>query len=184
MAFLSSTRPRAAIAHAVALVSLCVSLQAQPPAGGESAVKAAFLFNFTKFVSWPPSAFDGASSPFRVCVFADGAFGRHIDEMVAGETVAGRPLEVVRPQGDDARGCQIAYFGSRNAEAALRAVREAPVLTVGDGVRFLERGGLIAFVLEENRVRFDVNKRGVDAAGLSISSKLLRVARSVDTGTR
>jgi uncharacterized protein DUF4154 len=182
MAFLTSARARRAAAQAAALLMLCAALHAQAPVAGEKTVKAAFLYNFTKFVAWPPSAFEGTSRAFTVCVFADPAFGRDIEDMLAGETVAGRPLRVVRPEGEDARGCHMAYFAGADAERALRAVRQAPVLTVGEGTRFLEQGGLISFVLEDNRVRFDVNKRAVDSAGLTISSKLLRVARNVDTG--
>ena len=59
-----------------------------------------------------------------------------------------------------------------------------PILTVGEGARFLQQGGLISFVLEDNRVRFDVNKSAVDRAGLTVSSKLLRVARNVEDGAR
>jgi len=154
---------------------------AQAPPTGERAVKAAFLYNFTKFVEWPSSAFDGTSGPFTVCVFAGDGFGRDVDEMLSGESVGGRRLRVVRREGEDARGCHIAYFtAGTEAERVLRGVRRSPVLTVGEGKRFLEQGGLISFVLEDNRVRFDVNKGAIDGAGLTISSKLLRIARTVN----
>ena len=157
--------------------------QAQAPEAGENSVKAAFLYNFTKFVEWPANAFEGAASPFRVCVFADPAFRRELEVMLGGESVGARPVAVLADP-RDVRGCHVAYFGGRGEERArqvLPSLRQVPVLTVGEGPRFLEQGGLIAFALDQNRVRFDVNKTALDRTGLLVSSKLLRVARHVTT---
>ena len=155
----------------------------QPPEAGENAVKAAFLYNFTKFVDWPVNAFEGATSPFRVCVFADAAFRRDLEPMLVGESVGGRRV-MVSAAPRDVRGCHVAYFGEgeERGRQLLPSLRQVPVLTVGEGSRFLEQGGLIAFALEQNRVRFDVNKAALDRTGLVVSSKLLRVARHVQTG--
>ena len=188
MALLTPVGPRAC----GTLLSVLVTFAA--PAGvpgqtgqpGEKAVKAAFLYNFTKFVNWPQSAFGDPATPFRVCVF-DPAFRRDVEEMLAGETMEGRPLRVVTPEPGDVKSCHVAYFGPGEVERSpqlLAGMRSGPVLTVGEGSRFLQQGGLISFVLEGNRVRFDVNKRAVDRAGLTVSSKLLRVARNVDDGAR
>lgn len=185
MAFLKAARVSAVLAVVVALALLIPGAPAaQTREAGERAIKAAFLYNFTKFVEWPASAFAGEAAPFRVCVFVDAAFRREIDGMLAAEAVAGRPVTIVaEPQ--QTAGCHLAYFGlaeSERATALLPVLRQAPVLTIGEGSRFLAQGGHIAFVLEQNRVRFDVNKRAVDRTGLAISSKLLRVARHVETG--
>ena len=156
---------------------------AAQPEMGESAVKAAFLYNFTKFVDWPGNAFEGTISPFRVCVFADAAFRRDLEAMLACESVGARPV-VVSAAPREVRGCHVAYFGRDGEERGrqlLPSLRQVPVLTVGEGSRFLEQGGLIAFALEQNRVRFDVNKAALDRTGLVVSSKLLRVARHVHT---
>jgi hypothetical protein len=173
----------AALAAAVLLVPPTIS--AQPPRADAEGVKAAFLYNFTKFVEWPSSAFAAASSPFVVCAYADERFRRKLEEILQGEQVRGRPITVAALTGEDARGCHLLYFSkdeSARQARILPGLRQAPVLSVGEGRPFLEQGGLIAFVLENDRVRFALSKRGADAAGLTISSQLLRVARQFDGG--
>lgn len=149
----------------------------------ENDVKAAFLYNFTKFVEWPSPP---AADPFRLCVLADPEFTRAVDSTIAEESVDGRRLLRVEPQSvDEVRGCAILYVGRGYRDRGARllaAARDLPVLTVGEGSQFVEHGGAIGFVLENNRVRFDVGSRAVQRSGLKVSSKLLRVARSVKVG--
>jgi hypothetical protein len=170
----------AALGAAVMLVQ--PPLSAQRPGADEDGVKAAFLYNFTKFIDWPSSAFT-ASSPFVVCAYADAGFRKKLEEILQGEQVRGRPISIAAGEVEDARSCHLLYV-SKDAMARqariLAPLHQTPVLSVGEGRPFLEQGGLIAFVLENNRVRFAVNKRGMDAAGLTISSQLLRVARPFD----
>jgi hypothetical protein len=174
------TRSRFAAAALLAACSLLrPPLAAQQREAGETALKAAFLYNFTKYVEWPAAAF-AKQGQFRVCVFADPAFTREIEAILAGERVGSRTVRVIAPDFSEVRSCHLAYFADADRGAQLVAgLRQAPVLTVGEGPRFLEQGGIISFVLEDDRVRFDINRRGVDRAGLTISSKLLRVARHV-----
>jgi hypothetical protein len=189
MAVLKRPHAISGTAAAVLVLSIAVPARTQPtpPAQtlptGESDIKAAFLYNFTKFIDWPSSAFDGTAGVFRVCVFAEPAFVRAVQRMVEGETVRGRPLRVETPYSiERARTCHIAYFARSSVDHAaglLPALQQIPVLTVGESSQFLQRGGAMAFVLDENRVRFDINKGAADRAGLTISSKLLRVARTV-----
>lgn len=153
----------------------------------ENDVKAAFLYNFTKFVEWPPRGGRG-DEPFRICVLADPVFARTVDRIIEGESIQGRRLVRTAPQTvDDARACNILYVGRSEAERGARmiaAVRQLPVLTVGDAPNFVDQGGAIGFVLENDRVRFDVSAPAVDRSGLKVSSKLLRVARTVkDNGS-
>jgi len=147
----------------------------------EDDVKATFLFNFTKFVDWP--APPPGAEPFRVCVVAEPAFAASVDRIIAGETAQGRPLQRVTPTAPDAaRTCQILFLGRSEAAHADRwiaAVRNTPVLLVGESPDFCDRGGHINFVLDDNHVRFDVNQDSASRAGIEISSKLLRIARSV-----
>ena len=161
-------------------------LAGQVPQAGEAAVKAAFLYNFTKFIGWPSTAFANEGAPFTVCIFAGDDFRREVEAMMGGEQVQGRRVAVAAVQnGDDLKGCHLAYFSREHGDRAVRrltGVRETPVLTVGEGRRFLDQGGLIAFSFENDRVRFDISKRAADRAGLNISAKLLRVARSVEGG--
>jgi hypothetical protein len=161
------------------------SLAARPAAAQdtiEHEVRAAFLYNFVKFVDWPHHGLSGDT--FRVCVLGDMRVTLALDGLLAGETVGGRLLvrEEV-PTLDAARNCQLLYIGRQEAARTpqlLEAVRDLPVLTVGDAPRFLEQGGTVRFLLEQDRVRFDVHLGAVERSGLSMSSKLLRVARRVE----
>lgn len=155
---------------------------AQTPANPENSIKAVFLFNFTKYVTWPAQAI-GERSPaeIRVCVTANDAFFGLLRAAVQGEDIDGKPLQAVALDGlDEARNCQILYVGDANTpdgKAWLNAVRGRQVLTVADGA--LNDDTVIAFVRDENRVRFDINRAAAARHGLNVSSKLLRLARQV-----
>jgi uncharacterized protein DUF4154 len=150
----------------------------------ENAVKATFLYHFTRFVEWPAPADTG--EPFQVCTLADDVFVAALDRTIAGESVSQRPLVQVEPRSiEAARHCAILYIGARFSDQGaplVNAVRDLPVLTVGDGAAFIKQGGAIGFVLENNRVRFDISQAALQRSGLKASSKLLRVARNVEGG--
>jgi hypothetical protein len=167
---------------ATAPVSLAA---AAAPRSSEYTLKAAFLFNFTKFVDWPADTFADEKSPFNLCVLGgDDPFGGSLDEVVANETVNGRPIAVRRAAREaDLRGCQMVFLSRAQRDRqpeVLAGLRGSPVLTVGETDRFLADGGLIRFFLEANRlVRFEVNLPAVERTPLKISSKLLRLAKVV-----
>jgi YfiR/HmsC-like len=172
-----------AASRALALVvALCLG---GPLLGAEQAfetdVKAAFLYNFTKFVDWPRPP--GAAEPFRLCVVSDDALRQSLERTIEGESVNGRPLQSLVPRTpDEARTCQMLFVGHADGEREARllsAVRDLPVLTVSDTNEFAMRGGGIEFVREHNRLRFDVNLPGAERAGIKVSSRLLKVARRV-----
>ena len=168
---------------AVAILLVPAPAAAQRPDSSEASVKTAFLYNFTKFVEWPDAAFAEPSAPFVVCAFAEAAFRGELEAILQNEQVRGRQITIAPAALEDPRGCHIAYFAGGETERQLRmldAVKRLPVLTVGEGRRFLEHGGQIAFLLENDRVRFAISRRAVEAAGLTVSSKLLRVARDFD----
>jgi hypothetical protein len=156
-----------------------------PAAGAqelEYPLKAAFLFNFVKFVEWPADAFAGERSPIAICIFGTDPFGDTLDNVVRGETVAGRGLIVQRPESlADLRDCHV-LFDSRSERPRLAEilprVQGRPVLTVGDTDGFLKTGGVINFVLEENKVRFLIDPEAAERNRLKISSKLLRLAKT------
>jgi hypothetical protein len=169
----------AAIFGIVALTAIGPRAAAQPSL--EYEVKAAFLLNFTRFVDWPASAFAEPSSPFAICVIGKDPFAGALDEIVKGENVNGRRLVVIRSeQVPPARTCQIAYFGTSGKDLPKELAGAGPgVLTVGDGDTFAADGGMIAFVVDNRRVRFDINQKAAGLAGLKVSSRLLSVARTV-----
>jgi hypothetical protein len=146
-------------------------------------VKAAFLYNFTKFVDWPPAAFPDPNS-LRICVLGDDPFG-HSLQAVEGEQVANHKLIVTRTDSiSRPGGCQILFI-SRSEQGRLKqilaAVKGSPVLTVGDTEKFVDQGVIINFILDGSKVRFEINTGAADQAGLRISSKLLQLARRVVT---
>jgi hypothetical protein len=162
---------------------LLASTRAQSPTAGEYQVKAAFLYNFAKFVEWPPSSFSNASAPLQICIFGRDPFGDGLRALTADKTVNGRRFEidtVVDLQ--HARTCHILFIASSvpiPVKQIVEALGGANVLTVGDTKGFAEQGGMISFVLENDRVQFEVNRKTAEQAGLKISSKLLSVAKLV-----
>jgi hypothetical protein len=147
----------------------------------EYQVKAAFLLNFAKFVEWPATAFTDADSPVSICILGNDPFGHTLDDLVQGEAVNGRKL-VVRRSSEPAapQSCQVAFIGgsSKDIPKTLTSLGRG-VLTVGEGESFSRAGGIIAFVIDNRRVRFDINQSVAENAGLKLSSKLLSVARAV-----
>lgn len=148
----------------------------------EYAVKATFLYKFTPFVIWPPSSFPSPDTPLTICVAGDDAVSRLIDDAAQGQRDGERPIVVqhLMRVAPDAT-CHVLYAvgtDAQPAEAAFDAVRGQPVLTVTDSARGPSRA-IITFVVENNRVRFDIDDRAAAASGLSISSKLLSLARTV-----
>jgi hypothetical protein len=181
MDVLTSLRCAARIIGVVAVLSPGLVLTAQETI--EPDVKATFLYNFTRFIEWPGPTTPGPA-PFRICVVADPPMEQAIKRTVEGEVVQGRPLVMSHPQtAQEAAACQILFVGRtehQRAAGLLAAVRDLPVLTVGDSSQFIEQGGTIRFVLVDNRVRFDVNLASAQRANLKMSANLLRVARKVE----
>lgn len=149
----------------------------------EYQIKAAFLYNFAKFVEWPAQAFHGPSDALSLCLLGHDPFGRILDETLAGKTVQGRPLVLIRHETWPPRqACHILFISaSKQAllEQTFAALKGASILTVGDTPRFAHRGGIINLTMDENRVRLEINLRAAETAGLTISSQLLKLATLV-----
>jgi hypothetical protein len=149
----------------------------------EYEVKAAFLLNFAKFVEWPANAFATPDSALAICILGKDPFGRALDEIVRGERIDGRPVIVRRlhETAVPAKTCQVAFIaaGARDVPVIVRAVGPG-VLTVGEQENFLVDGGVIRFAIDNRRVRFDINRTAAQGAGLTLSSQLLTVARSIE----
>ena len=141
----------------------------------ETHVKAAFLFNFAKFIQWPSPA----TGVLVIGVVGDSTFSDVMDRVVHGKAINGRELITRRlSYADDPSGCDVVFIsGSRQREVADMLVRiRGSVLTVGETVQFLRDGGMVRFYVENNRVRFQINQKNADAAGVKISSQLLTLA--------
>jgi hypothetical protein len=144
-------------------------------------VKAAFLYNFAKFVRWPDDAAGGPR--FVVAIVGDDPFGAVIDRAFLGKTVLGRPVEIRRTRiVREAASAQMVFIGSseraRLAEV-LGAFKGESVLTVGDMDRFTDGGGMVGFRLKDSTVKFEVNLRELKNARLQMSSQIIRLAQRV-----
>jgi hypothetical protein len=144
----------------------------------EYGVKAAFLYNFTKFVDWPSGAGQG---DLALCVFGEDPFGRSLEILAQGERLEGRRLVVRHPAAlGELKACHV-LFVSRSERGRTREILaglgDAPVLTVADLDGFLDQGGMIGLVVEENKVRFQIRQDVAERCRLRISSKLLSLAK-------
>lgn len=151
---------------------------------GEYAVKAAFLYNFAKFVEWPAEGeASAASSPFVISILGDDPFDAAIDDTLRGKAVASRQLVLRRIRRAEEVGDSRILFISSSEKAQLAEILKhlegTAVLTVGEMDRFAEQGGVIRFRMEEKRVRLDINPEAAERANLRISSELLKLARIV-----
>lgn len=178
MALLKRGRRAALLLAALALPAAPALAAAADEPSAEYGVKAAFLYNFTKFVEWPSGADRG---DLVLCVFGDDPFGSGLDRLTQGERLDGRRLVVRRPAETGAlKSCHV-LFVSRSERARVReilaSVEDAPVLTVADLDGFLDQGGMIDLVLEQNKVRFQVRQDVAERSRLKISSKLLSLAK-------
>lgn len=145
----------------------------------EYRVKSAFLYNFSRFVTWPDTT-QQEHTEFSLCVIGTDPFGTQLDKL-AGKLVHDRTLVVHRLNNlDVTKDCQLVYISEDAViSEVLPIVRERPVLTVSDAADFIEQGGIIQFQLVQNKVRFRINMDAANTAGLSISSKLLSLAINV-----
>ncbi|MGH9400608.1 MAG: YfiR family protein [Terriglobia bacterium] len=164
----------------VTLASLRVKAAGVPT---EYDVKAAYLYNFARFVQWPTKGKTSAGASFPVCVLGMDPFGRTLDRQVAGQTIDSMSVVARRVSTpEEAAGCRILFISSSEDSALngiLSTLSNASVLTVSDMPQFTERGGMVSFILQNNRIRFDVNLAAAKRAGLILSSQLLKLAASV-----
>jgi hypothetical protein len=155
--------------------------QAQTPPT-EYQLKAAFIYNFAKFVEWPPNSFSSLADPLRMCVLGNSPVGADLQDIVADKTIGSHPLQVRRAEISDIKGCHVLFIGlteSYRVQPALQAAQSASVLTIGDMAGFLDHGGMINLIFDQSRIRFEVNLKASRGAHLQLSSKLLNLAKSV-----
>jgi YfiR/HmsC-like len=156
---------------------------AQSRTAGEYEVKAAFLYNFAKFIDWPDGSFAGSRAPFSICVLGADPFGSTLDSALREKTIGSHPVTLARLRdAAQARRCQMVFVSSsesRRLSEIEDRLRGASVLLVGDFPGFASAGGALQFIIEDNRVRFLINTDAAQRAGLRLSSKLLSVARVV-----
>jgi YfiR/HmsC-like len=174
----------------VRLAALVISLsyvipisQTQQSRPTEYQVKAAYLYNFGKFVDWSTTGAAVKDDSFAICVLGQDPFGPTLDATLAKQSIEGKNVvarRITKPQ--EALSCRILFISSsedRQLNGILAALNGAAVLTVSDIPQFSQRGGMIEFTVEGNNVRFEVNLKIAKNAGLTLSSELLKVAFTV-----
>ncbi len=149
----------------------------------EYQIKAAFLYNFVKFVEWPADRFADESSSIMLCVIGKDPFGATLEDTVTGKTANGRYIDIRRIDNvDDLNACHLLFVGLSEPER-LRQIfaisHAANALTVGDIDDFIEFGGVISLSKRANKIQFEINLIAARQTRLKLDLKLLRLASSV-----
>jgi len=151
-------------------------------------VQAAFLFNFAKFVTWPDESFQHSGDSLIIGVLGEDQFGAILEETIRDKTVMGKKLAVKRfVRIQDAAHCHILFLGTSEESRLsqmMTALEKTNILTVSDMEQFAEQGGMVAFTVEDQKVRFNVNVGALERAGLKMGSQLLKLARIVSDKPR
>jgi hypothetical protein len=162
-------------------VVLSPSVLAQQSKPQEYQIKAVYLYNFSKFVQWPPTTEN--KDTFAICVLGHDPFGAALDNVLVGEKIEQKAMVARRiTDVQEAAKCQILFIAiseSSRAKQILSALGKNSILTVSDIANFSLIGGMIQFVVQDNKVRFEVNLSAAEKAGLTFSSQLLKVASAV-----
>ena len=186
-AFVSRLRLRFFLLAGLVLIGLGFSSQTCH-AGISKAyeIKAIFLFNFSQFVSWPADSAPAPQSSFTIGVLGDNPFGDYLEQTVHGEKASGRAIVVQQYlRVEDVKNCEILFISqseSRHFKDDLAALHGRNILTVGDADGFSKNGGIVRFVTEQNKIHFRIDLEAAKAAGLTISSQLLRLAEIISPG--
>ena len=156
---------------------------AQDSVSKEYQIKAAYLYNFAKFVEWPADSFTNSQSPLVIGVLGQNPFGDELQAIAKDHKINGRDI-VIQQVGTvaEARGVHLMFIGATEDDqvsAILVALRNSSVLTVGESEKFTAAGGIIHFVREADKVRFEINTSAADQHGLKISAQLLKLARAI-----
>jgi len=165
--------------------AICVLLaaDARGQTNEEYRVKAAFLYNLTKFVEWPSYAFKAPHAGIEICILGKDPFGDSLTEAVNGKVLEGHAFSIRHIEdAQQAAGCQVLFVSAserKRLRPILDSVRYAAILTVGDIDGFTSEGGIVNFKIEGGRVRLQINVAAADQARLGMSSKLLSLAEIV-----
>jgi hypothetical protein len=167
----------------VAVAVMLLALRVPGEAMDEYQVKAAFLYNFAKFVEWPAGVFKTAKDPMLICVLGHNPFGNALEEAIGGKSIAGRALAYRQvSDSESAAACQILFVGladSKHFRSLLENLKPMGILTVGEAPGFASDGGVINFKLDDGRVHFEINVDAAEQKQLHISAKLLSLAQIV-----
>jgi hypothetical protein len=148
----------------------------------EDQVKAAYIYNFARFVDWNAMDFETSGPTFQICIWKDSPLETALAGVIKGKQIGGRPIVVKTVKLGQTQSCRILFISSeaaQNSYVVLRDVNRAGLLTVGEVPDFLDQGGMINLVVQGDRIRFDVSYRAAKNARLHISSRMLSLANRV-----
>jgi hypothetical protein len=164
-------------------VCLHFPLRASAQSVEESRVKAAYLYNFAKFVEWPPEVFRNPEAPAVICVVGDERTSDVLEPAVSGKKANGRPVEARRPHSSaEFKSCHVLFIGFSDKERIaqlLNQLQRSSVLTVGQSEQFIPLGGMINLAFKDTTIELEIDPEASTAVGLKISSRLLVVAQLV-----
>jgi hypothetical protein len=159
-----------------------LSSKAEKAKYSEYKIKAAYLYNFAKFVEWPAEVLADPSLPLSICIIGKDPFGKAIDT-IKNKTIKGRKLLIRRFTSiDDLKDCHVIFISpseKKNLARILEKIKDMHMLTVSDIDGFAERGGMINLNKVKNKIRLEINIDAAQYAGLKVSSKLLKIAKII-----
>jgi len=162
-------------------------VNAESPASPEYLIKAAFLYNFTKFVEWPQEAFKDDLSPINLCILGKDPFGEALNS-IRDKRVRGRRLNIKHMNRiEEISECHILFVSAsekENLKPVLSSLKNSAILTVSEMEMFTQQGGIINFIVVENKIHFEINPNVARRCGLKISSQLLKLAKIVPPESR
>jgi uncharacterized protein DUF4154 len=176
---------RAATLLVLAWIAVAGAPRAQPgpPPSFEHEVEASFVYTVAKFVDWPAGTFNAPGDPLVFAILGDDPIEEPLQRTVAGKSVGGHPVQVIRVKGEgDLLPCHVLFVGrseSARVDEVIARLGNSSVLTVGEFDRFAQRGGVLRLLLDQNMVRFEVNVDAAARAHLQISSKILKLGTIV-----
>jgi hypothetical protein len=166
-----------------ALAFPCSAQIADSGDSSEYLIKAGFIFNFANLMQWPVNTFSNPDSPIVIGIVGTDTSGGILDEVLAGKKVNGRSFAVKHlKRGMDLKGCNIVFVSASETahlDEILHLLKNMPILTIGETPSFAQRGGIINFIVVDDKIRFEVNVDAAKQADISISSRLLALAKIV-----
>jgi hypothetical protein len=169
---------------AAVLLALTAEGYAQKDHYSEYEVKAAFLYQFISFVEWPSDAFEDDAADFAIGILGEDPFNGILDNIVKGKKAHNRSIGIIRSQDPEAlKSCQIVFVSSSeqaNSKQVMDTLSGSSILTIGEWDMFTQEGGIIRFMVQKNKIAFEINNDQAQEVGLKISSQLLKLAQAGD----
>lgn len=182
---------RAGTLFAIIIASLSLSWSAyaqKPTESSEYVIKAGFIYNFAKYVEWPAAAYPNADSPIVIGVLGDDSFASELGDVVDGKKINGRRLVLKKlkwtKDTKELKDCNMLYIAASEAahgDEVIQLLKGSPILTIADFRDFARHGGMINFILEDNKVRFELNVEAAKQSNFNISSLLLGSSKIVNS---